>query len=171
MKYIICSLLLAPAFIHGMNAPIYPPTVITIDQKLVYDSYLGDCHLDRIRQFLNSGADANYREQSTPLVMAAYGAQMGTIELLLARGAKPNLENIDGKTPLVHALGASKDIRVRYDLGFRRQAIGSISRLVSAGADVNHLSVQSYLEKHPELEMVLKQAQEIAVSSGSQKME
>lgn len=172
MKNIMWFIILAPIFINSMDAPDYPPTVTTVNQKLIHDAYLGDRHLGRIRAFLNAGADANFIDEHgrTPLSMAAYGAQLGTIEILLAHGANPNLEKPNATTPLASALGAYRQFPVDVDIGFQRRVIGSISRLIRAGAQVNHPSVQLYLERHPELRMVLKQAQEIAKNAGPQKL-
>lgn len=174
MKYLLLFIMLLPAFIQTMDVTghQYPPNVTTINQKLIHDAFLGDRNLGHIRQLIKSGADVNSLDAQgrTPLSMASYGAQLGTIEILLAHGANPNLASNEGSTPLTNALAAYTIFPVENDWRFQRRVIGSIARLIRAGANVNSHQVQKYINNHPELMRVLKHAQEIAQETGPQKL-
>lgn len=166
MKYLILLTLLFPAFIQSMAISTY------LNKRLIGDSWLGDSQLDRIRQWIIDGADPNCvdaRCYATPLVMAASASQRGTIELLLTRGANPNLEGSAGAPPLAHALKAYlgyKNSNHLPEFKYYLRAMGSIICLIRAGANVRHIAVQNYLQANPELGIVIKQAQEIAKYAG-----
>jgi len=120
--------------------------------------------LDLIRQLLAAGANPNlqlklmppYRSLrddrgadgllaigATPLLRAAKAADIPVIKLLLAAGAKVDLPNVNGITPLMAAAGngSSKiDTRGRYKTP--EQAIEAIEILVAAGANINARDAQ-----------------------------
>lgn len=87
------------------------------------------------------GADRMLNIGATPLLRAAKGHDLAAIELLLAHGAKPNLPNRDGTTPVMAAagLGASSiDTRGDYATPLAAtNATRTLQLLVANGGDVN----------------------------------
>ena len=89
------------------------------------------------------GADGLLAIGATPLLRAAKAADIPVIKLLLAAGAKVDLPNVNGITPLMAAAGngSSKiDTRGRYKTP--EQAIEAIEILVAAGANINARDAQ-----------------------------
>jgi uncharacterized protein len=89
------------------------------------------------------GADGLLAIGATPLLRAAKAGDVPAMKLLLAAGAKVDLPNVSGITPLMAAAGngSSKiDTRGRYKTP--EQAIESIQLLLAAGADINARDAQ-----------------------------
>ena len=89
------------------------------------------------------GADNMLAIGATPLLRAAKAGDLPAMKLLLAAGAKADLPNVTGITPLMAAAGngSSKiDTRGRYKSP--DQAIEAIGLLLAAGADINARDAQ-----------------------------
>jgi ankyrin repeat protein len=80
---------------------------------------------------LNNGAEIDITDKRnwTPLFCAVYGRQLGTLKLLLKRGATVNRVDSDGNTPL--------HIATIEELRYPERRGESIGVLLDAGADVN----------------------------------
>jgi ankyrin repeat protein len=75
---------------------------------------------------------------ATPLIRAARGADIPMIKLLLVHGARVDLPNINGVTPLLAAAGATRGlVTVGDHVVTEQETIEAISLLKEAGADVN----------------------------------
>lgn len=86
------------------------------------------------------GADGMQTTGATPLLRAARAADIPVMKLLLARGAKVDLPNVNGVTPLMAAAGiASSKIDTRGRYKTSAQAVEAIDLLVAHGADVNRV--------------------------------
>jgi uncharacterized protein len=84
------------------------------------------------------GADLLLTIGTTPLLRAAKAGDTDATKLLLAHGAKPDLPNSLGVTPLMAAAGLrSNEIDTRGKYVTEKDAIAAIDLLVAAGADVN----------------------------------
>ncbi len=84
------------------------------------------------------GADNLLTTGTTPLLRAAKAGDVAAVKLLLAHGAKTDIGNVTGITPLMAAAGnASSKIDTRGRYKTPAQAIETIELLVKAGADVN----------------------------------
>ena len=84
------------------------------------------------------GADLLLTVGTTPLLRAAKAGDTDAIRLLLAHGAKADLPNSLGVTPLMAAAGLrSNEIDTRGKYVTEKDAIAAIDLLVAAGADVN----------------------------------
>jgi uncharacterized protein len=84
------------------------------------------------------GADLLLTIGTTPLLRAAKAGDVDAMKLLLARGAKVDLANSLGVTPLMAAAGLrSNEIDTRGKYVTEKDAIAAIDLLVAAGADVN----------------------------------
>ena len=85
-------------------------------------------HADLVRMLLDGGADPNLAARNAlgvaPLHSAVTTRSVATVELLLARGAKPNTEEANGMTPL-HTAAAHGDRAI-------------IAVLLTAGAQRGH---------------------------------
>lgn len=80
----------------------------------------------KVRELLDKGADINFQEENsgdTPLIAAADGKHADVLDLLLSKGAKPDLTDSNGQTALVVACCAG-------DAGFQM-----VNRLLDAGAN------------------------------------
>jgi uncharacterized protein len=84
------------------------------------------------------GADGMQTTGATPLLRAARAADIPAMKLLLDHGAKVDLPNVNGVTPLMAAAGiASSKIDTRGRYKTSAQAVEAINLLVAHGADVN----------------------------------
>jgi ankyrin repeat protein len=84
------------------------------------------------------GADLLLTVGTTPLLRAAKAGDTDAMKLLLAHGAKADLPNSLGVTPLMAAAGLrSNEIDTRGKYVTEKDAIAAIDLLVAAGADVN----------------------------------
>jgi ankyrin repeat protein len=84
------------------------------------------------------GADQMLTIGTTPLIRAAKAGDTDAIKLLLAHGAKPDLANGLGITPLMAAAGlGSNEIDTRGKYVTQHSANDSIDLLIAAGADIN----------------------------------
>jgi len=84
------------------------------------------------------GADLLLTIGTTPLLRAAKAGDVAAVKLLLAHGAKVDLANSLGVTPLMAAAGLrSNEIDTRGKYVTEKDAIATIDLLVAAGADVN----------------------------------
>lgn len=86
------------------------------------------------------GADGMQTTGATPLLRAARAADIPAMKLLLAHGAKVDLPNVNGVTPLMAAAGTASskvDTRGRYKTS--AQAVEAIELLASNGADMNRI--------------------------------
>jgi ankyrin repeat protein len=84
------------------------------------------------------GADMMLSIGTTPLIRAAKAGDAAAITLLLAHGARPDLPQQNGITPLMAAAGVgSTNIDTRGSLKTQAQAVASIELLLAGGADIN----------------------------------
>ena len=87
------------------------------------------------------GVDGMLTIGATPLLRAAKGLDAPAIKLLLAHGAKIDLPNNQGITPLMAAAGLGSvdaDTRGLYTtFDVQRRSIDSLDLLLKAGADIN----------------------------------
>jgi uncharacterized protein len=84
------------------------------------------------------GADQMLTIGTTPLIRAAKAGDTDAIKLLLAHGAKPDLANSLGITPVMAAAGlGSNEIDTRGKYVTQKTANNSIDLLVAAGAEIN----------------------------------
>jgi uncharacterized protein len=84
------------------------------------------------------GADLLLTIGTTPLLRAAKAGDVDAMKLLLTHGAKADLANSLGVTPLMAAAGLrSNEIDTRGKYVTEKDAIAAIDLLVAAGADVN----------------------------------
>jgi uncharacterized protein len=76
---------------------------------------------------------------TTPLLRAAKAADLPTMQVLLAAGARVDLPNAYGHTPLIVAAGATRGRATPTRGGnyTEEQAIDAVKLLLAAGADVN----------------------------------
>ena len=98
------------------------------EDNLVYSASNGD--VDNVRKLLDQGVDVNAKESligCTALVAASQGDHLDVVQLLLARGANPNIpgnvDGIEGYTALIVAAEHGNAEMVRI--------------LIGKGADVN----------------------------------
>ena len=80
------------------------------------------------------GADGTLIAGATPLMRAATGGDIAALKLLLAAGAKVDLPNEEGATPLMAAVSAAG---TRGRNKTEEQALEAVKLLRAAGADVN----------------------------------
>ncbi len=84
------------------------------------------------------GGDGMLTVGTTPLIRAAKAGDSAAIQLLLAHGAKPDLPNSLGITPLMAAAGiGSTTIDIRARFRNEQKCIGAAKLLLAAGVDVN----------------------------------
>lgn len=84
------------------------------------------------------GADGMLTVGTTPLIRAAKAGDSAAVQLLLAHGARPDLPNSLGITPLMAAAGVgSTTIDTRARFRNERKCLGLAQLLLAAGVDVN----------------------------------
>ncbi len=84
------------------------------------------------------GADGMLTVGTTPLIRAAKAGDTASIQLLLAAGAKADLPNSQGITPLLAAAGlGSTTIDTRARFRNEQKCIASAKLLLAAGVNVN----------------------------------
>ena len=91
------------------------------------------------------GADNTLIAGATPLMRAAAGGDIAALKLLLAAGAKVDLPNEDGATPLMSAVSAAG---TRGRNKTEEQALQAVKLLRAAGADVNTRDVRGLTAAH-----------------------
>jgi uncharacterized protein len=91
------------------------------------------------------GADGALIAGATPLMRAAAGGDIPALKLLLAAGAKVDLPNEDGATPLMAAVSAAG---TRGRNKTEEQALEAVKLLRAAGADVNSRDVRCTTAAH-----------------------
>jgi ankyrin repeat protein len=92
------------------------------------------------------GADNVLTIGSTPLLRAAKAFDLPAMQRLIAAGARPDLPNVDGITPLMLAAGLAAtpiDTRGTYTVpDVQQRSIAALTLLLDAGADVNRRNAQ-----------------------------
>jgi ankyrin repeat protein len=84
------------------------------------------------------GGDGMLTVGTTPLIRAAKAGDSASIQLLLAHGARPDLPNSLGITPLMAAAGiGSTTIDIRARFRNEQKCIASAQLLLAKGVDVN----------------------------------
>src|SRR5580692_9019902 len=84
------------------------------------------------------GGDGMLTVGTTPLIRAAKAGDSASIQLLLAHGARPDLPNSLGITPLMAAAGiGSTTIDIRARFRNEKKCLSSAQLLLAAGVDVN----------------------------------
>jgi uncharacterized protein len=95
------------------------------------------------------GGDQLLTIGSTPLLRAARAADIPAIKLLLADGARTDLPQIAGVTPLLAAAGlGASGVDTRGTLRTEPQMIETIQLLLSAGSNVNEVDGQGRTALH-----------------------
>ncbi len=90
------------------------------------------------RSLGDRGSDNILGIGATPLLRAAKGGDAMAIQMLLAKGADPNIPNINNVTPLLAAAGlGSRDSDTRGRYKTETDGIASVKLLLDAGADIN----------------------------------
>jgi uncharacterized protein len=86
---------------------------------------------------------------ATPLLRAAKSGDAEVVKRLLAKGARVDLPNVLGHTPLMAAAGAGRgNTPTRGRTRTEVQAVETLERLLAAGADVNHRAVDGDTAVH-----------------------
>jgi ankyrin repeat protein len=95
------------------------------------------------------GGDGMLTVGTTPLIRAAKAGDSAAIQLLLAHGAKPDLPNSLGITPLMAAAGiGSTTIDIRARFRNEQKCIASARLLLASGVDVNATNANGQTALH-----------------------
>lgn len=116
--------------------------------------------LDFVREMVDAGSDVNLQiadapprkqrinpSQATPFLLAARGADLPLMELLLELGADPNLSNADATTPIMAAAGVGV-IAVGEEPGTTEEVNLAIAMLHRLGNDVNAVDANGETVMH-----------------------
>ena len=94
-------------------------------------------------------ADPMLTTGATPLLRAAKAGDVASVKLLLAHGARVDLPNVLGHTPLMAAAGSGRgNVPTRGRSKTEKQALETIRLLHDAGADVNARTVDGDAAVH-----------------------
>lgn len=126
------------------------------NEKLVEAAFYGD--LQKVRSLMEKGANIDYRHNSwTALLFAAQNGHKEVVKVLLAKGAKIDVQAKDGVTALIQAcqdghaeivqalLDHGAQIDIQKDDGWTALMVaaqngfeGIVKALLASGADINH---------------------------------
>lgn len=85
----------------------------------LYSCMFGTINIGIVRLLLDHNANVNFQNHGvTALQVAILDKKLSVIELLLQRGADPNVTNKEGKTPLCYAVKTSNIAKVRLLLTY-----------------------------------------------------
>jgi ankyrin repeat protein len=109
-----------------------------------------DGDLRRILELLDAGVDidSEYEFGISPLHAAIENSQPAALELLLSRGADPNLANSNGWTPLAHAI----ELELDFASGRQRPLPELSAILIQWGSDPDmsvpgHGTIRNWVER------------------------
>ncbi len=112
-----------------------------------------DADAQAVGKLIEAGADVNARdtEGNTPLILAAFYAGPGCVELLLEKGADPNAANRSGVTALIRAATDYEKSRLLIAagarVGVRTADLGNTPLILAARRPGNSRTVQLLLER------------------------
>ena len=120
--------------------------------------------MDVIKLLVEKGADVNVRTKvrsdqygataflreagATPLLRAAYCADLEVIKYLLANGANPHISTNDGTTPLMALAGVGYGDGFTKDVGTPEETFEALKLLVEVGIPVNAANTDKVTALH-----------------------